>query len=223
MQPDELMSERMGRALLSEDGTIPNDGAIPNNALPSRDKRIMMSALQVLNALNVAQEFPGKCDAILRMRSVNNDDRADWCRSLAWHYGYVLRERARTFINNLRAYFIPLGKEHAIQTWLSRHNSDFKKRTDPHLSDRGKHVHNFEVDDPLVAQVRLLEIMSASGLMPQLAPLVKLRARRVQQHVKQQVAAHLDPIVLKVEQLIGESKSVWSVVFETMEENSKAA
>lgn len=161
MKPDEVMHERMGEALFSEEGAVPND------AHPTRDEWIMMSALQMLNAISAAQEFSEKCGAILRMRSVSNNDRADWCRNLAWHYGYVLRERAQTFVNNLRTYLTPIGKEHAVQALLSEHNRDFTKRTNPHLSDRGKHVHNFEVDDPLVAQVRLLELLSTHGSMPQ--------------------------------------------------------
>lgn len=217
MKPDEVMHERMGQALFSDDGAVRND------ARPTRDEWIMMSALQLLNALSTARDFKTKCEAILRMKSVSNDDRADWCRSLAWHYGYVLRERARTFVNNLKTYLTPLGKEHTVQTFLCGQASDFTKKTGPHLLDRGKHTHNFEVDDPLVAQVRMFELLSTHGEMQQLKPLMKQRAAKMRQHVKHQVAAQIDVIVAEVEKLVADSERIWSIVFETIEKGSEAA
>lgn len=212
-------AERMGQRLFSADGKVPK----PKVDEGSED-RVLATALQTLSALEAARDFSTQCSNIIRMRSVSLVVRADWCRSLAWHYGYILRERSRSMLDALKDHFEASGQNWSeIVAHIDDFARDFKKRTDPTFTDRGRHVHIEEVEDPLVAQVHILGMLAKGEEMQVFVDLHKRQSRKVPAHVQAQVSAALNEVASEVELLLDKTEPLWNAVFDTIAPRKVAA
>jgi len=171
------------------------------------------AAMQLMSAYYAADNFKTDCQAILRLKSISTETKAEWTRGLAWHFSYVLRERCRVFVNVLRDYAqVNPSLAEEIQELAKR----FKKNTDSLLTTRGKHVHNHEIEDPLVGQIKLIELLATNDESGVWTGLRSLRQPAIKQHLKRSVEDGTSKMLHAANTLVGDSERVWRVIFDAM-------
>jgi hypothetical protein len=162
--------------------------------------------LDLLNAYFSVETFYLNNAALFQGKDITNVVKADWCRSLGWHYGYMLRERTLTFLNMLRGRFDAAGA--AALSDLARR---FKKATDAQFTERGRHVHNESEDDPLARQLGTLE--SFAGEHELIGRIFRARQRRVRKLIRDRVRNEGEKIQAASVDVIMQSEKFWTKLY----------
>lgn len=194
----------------------------PNYDQAAPQTNALAAGFQLLGAYHNAESFSEHCATLFHVKGATNAVKADWCRSLGWHYTYVLRERCLAFISTIRKY---LGEDPRLLGWKDQLNDcarTFKKKTDRQLTDRGKHVHNYTVDDPFAEQIGLIELLTHDPESREAwQTILKWRQRTVRKTIRERARADVDSMKEHANGLIVGSEPVWSAIYAMMAEQHK--
>ncbi len=176
----------------------------------------LTAAMQLMSAYYVAENFAKECVAIVRIKSLSTETKAEWTRGLAWHFTYVLRERCRIFVNVLIEYAKTNPSVAAKVSDLAR---TFKKTTDKFFTTRSKHVHRFEIEDPLVSQIKLIELLASSSDEGIWHALKAVRQPEVKKHIRKSAEDNIAGMLAAANALVADSEEVWRIIFAAMAED----
>jgi hypothetical protein len=173
---------------------------------------LMKASLDVFAARINLSAFPKRWPRLVRWRGMSLDDKFELIRAVEWHYGYVFRERVRMLLNEVLRH---VPKESVLADNIQTAIKDFKKRTDPSFTARGKHIHNFPLHDPLASQATTLELLyqilwsKTKDLEPQIRSYVRGRRQIATRTLREELIKMHNDLMEDGDQAVGSIVQVY--------------